>query len=141
DTAVLEGAAILGGKLIASYLVDVKSELRRYDLDGTPDGLVALPGIGSVAGMSGAAADTEMFYAFTSFATPTTIYRYDVESGMAAVWAAPEVAFDPGLYDVSQRFYASKDGTQVPMFIVRRKNLPPGPAPILLYAYGGFNIS
>ncbi|GAA0322066.1 prolyl oligopeptidase family serine peptidase [Sphingomonas oligophenolica] len=139
--AVLEGAAILGGKLIASWLVDVKSELRRYDLDGTPDGLVALPGIGSVAGVSGTAADPELFYAFTSFATPTTVYRYDVATGAATAWAAPDVAFDPGLYEVSQRFYASKDGTRVPMFIVRRKDLPPGPAPTLLYAYGGFNIS
>jgi prolyl oligopeptidase len=141
DKAVLEGAGIVGGKLIASYLVDVKSELRRYGLDGKPDGVVALPGIGSVAGTSGAADDDELFYAFTSFATPTTIYRYDLKTGTAAPWAQPKVAFDPGLYDVSQRIYASKDGTKVPMFIVRRKDLPAGPAPTLLYAYGGFNVS
>lgn len=141
DKAVLEGAGIVGGKLIASYLVDVKSELRRYTLDGKPDGIVALPGIGSVAGTSGAEDDNELFYAFTSFATPTTIYRYDLATGAAVPWAKPKVAFDPGLYDVSQRFYASKDGTKVPMFIVRRKDLPAGPAPTLLYAYGGFNVS
>jgi prolyl oligopeptidase len=141
DKAVLEGAGIVGGKLIASYLVDVKSELRRYGLDGKPDGVVALPGIGSVAGTSGAADDDELFYAFTSFATPTTIYRYDLKTGTAIAWAKPKVAFDPGLYEVSQRFYASKDGTKVPMFIVRRKDLPAGPAPTLLYAYGGFNVS
>lgn len=141
DKAVLEGAGIVGGKLVASYLVDVKSELRRYALDGTPDGVVALPGIGSVAGTSGAADDDELFYAFTSFATPTTIYRYDLKTGAATPWAKPKVAFDPGLYDVSQRFYASKDGTKVPMFIVRRKDSPAGPAPTLLYAYGGFNVS
>nr|WP_299907794.1 prolyl oligopeptidase family serine peptidase [Sphingomonas bacterium] len=141
DKAVLEGAAIMGGKLVASYLVDVKSELRRYDLNGKPDGVVALPGIGSVAGTSGEADDPELFYAFTSFATPTTIYRYDVKTGAAVTWAQPKVAFDPGLFDVSQRFYTSKDGTKVPMFIVRRKDRPAGPAPTLLYAYGGFNIS
>jgi len=141
DKAVLECAGIVGGKLIASYLVDVKSELRRYALDGKPDGVVALPGIGSVAGTSGAADDDELFYAFTSFATPTTIYRYDLKSGTATPWAKPEVAFDPGLYDVAQRFYVSKDGTKVPMFIVRRKDPPTGPAPTLLYAYGGFNVS
>jgi prolyl oligopeptidase len=141
DKAVLEGAGIVGGKLIASYLVDVKSELRRYALDGKSDGVVALPGIGSVAGTSGAADDDELFYAFTSFATPTTIYRYDLKTGTAAPWAQPKVAFDPGLYDVSQHFYASKDGTKVPMFIVRRKDLPASPAPTLLYAYGGFNVS
>ena len=141
DMAVLEGAGIVGGKLVASYLVDVKSELRRYDLNGKPDGMVTLPGIGSVAGTSGAADDDEMFYAFTSFATPTTIYRYDLKTGSATAWAKPRVAFDPGVYDVAQRFYASKDGTRVPMFIVRRKDLPAGPAPTLLYAYGGFNVS
>lgn len=141
DKAVLEGAAIVGGKLIASYLVDVKSELRRYDLTGKPDGKIALPGIGAVAGTSGEADDAELFYAFTSFATPTTIWRYDVSTGKATPWAQPKVAFDPGLFDVSQRFYTSKDGTKVPMFIVRRKDQPPGPAPTLLYAYGGFNIS
>jgi prolyl oligopeptidase len=141
DKAVLEGAGIVGGKLVASYLVDVKSEVRRYTLDGKPDGVVPLPGIGSVAGTSGAADDDELFYAFTSFATPTTIYRYDLKTGTATPWARPKVAFDPGLYEVSQRFYTSKDGTKVPMFIVRRKDLPAGPAPTLLYAYGGFNIS
>lgn len=141
DRAVLESAAIMGGKLVAAYLVDVKSELRRYDLDGRPDGVVALPGIGSVAGISGEADDPEAFYAFTSFATPTTIFRYDMKTGQATPWAQPKVAFDPGLFDVSQRFYASRDGTKVPMFIVRRKDLPPGPVPTLLYAYGGFNIA
>jgi prolyl oligopeptidase len=141
DKAVLEGAGIIGGKLIASYLVDVKSEVRRYDLNGKPDGNVSLPGIGSVAGISGEADDTEAFYAFTSFAMPTTIYRYDVKTGTTTPWAQPKVAFDPGLYQVSQRFYASKDGTKVPMFIVRRTDLPAGPASTLLYAYGGFNIS
>jgi len=141
DKAVLEGAGIVGGKLVASYLVDVKSELRRYTLDGKPDGVVALPGIGSVAGTSGAQDDDELFYAFTSFATPTSIYRYDLKTGTATPWAKPKVSFDPALYDVSQRFYASRDGTKVPMFIVRRKDLPPGPAPTLLYAYGGFNVS
>jgi prolyl oligopeptidase len=141
DKAVLEGASIIGGKLIATYLVDVKSEMRRYDLDGTPDGTVALPGIGSVTGGSGDQEDSESFYAFTSFATPTTIYRYDVTAGTATIWAQPRVAFDPAIYRVDQRFLTSKDGTRVPMFIVRRKDLPDGPAPTLLYAYGGFNIS
>jgi len=138
--AVLESASILGGKLIADYLVDVKSEVRRYDLNGTPDGTVALPGIGAVVGGSGTQDDAETFYAFTSFATPTTIYRYDVNTNQSTVWAQPKVAFDPAGYAVEQRFYASKDGTKVPMFVVRRKDVT-GPAPTLLYGYGGFNIS
>lgn len=140
DKAVLDGASIVGGKLFASYLVDVKDEVRRYTLDGKADGTIALPGIGAVAGLSGDERDSEMFYAFTSFATPTTIYRYDVATGKATPWAAPKVAFDPARYAVEQRFYASKDGTRVPMFVVRRKDVT-GPAPTLLYAYGGFNIS
>ncbi|AOH86276.1 prolyl endopeptidase [Sphingomonas panacis] len=138
--AVLESASILGGKIVADYLVDVKSEVRRYGLDGTPTGKVALPGIGAVVGGSGTQGDSEAFYAFTSFATPTTIYRYDVKTDTSTIWAQPKVAFDPAAYAVEQRFYASKDGTRVPMFVVRRKDVA-GPAPTLLYAYGGFNIS
>lgn len=137
---VLDGASIVGGKLLLSYLADVKSEVRRYTLDGKSDGVVPLPGIGDVGGFSGDQDDPETFYAFTSFATPTTIYRYDVATGKATPWAAPKVAFDPSRYSVEQRFYASKDGTRVPMFVVKRKDVT-GPAPTLLYAYGGFNIS
>ncbi|MEO5867012.1 MAG: prolyl oligopeptidase family serine peptidase [Sphingomonas sp.] len=140
DKAVLANAGIVGGKLVAEYLVDVKSEVRRYGLDGKRDGTVALPGIGSVVGISGTQDDPEVFYSFTSFATPTTIYRYDVRTGAASVWAQPKAAFDPADYDVAQRFYTSKDGTRVPMFVVRKKSVT-GPAPTLLYAYGGFNIS
>ena len=137
---VLAGASLVGGKLLVSYLADVKSEIRRYTLDGKPDGVVPLPGIGAAGGFGGEEGDPETFFAFTSFATPTTIYRYDVTTGQATPWAAPKVAFDPARYSVEQRFYASKDGTQVPMFVVRRKDVT-GPAPTLLYAYGGFNIS
>lgn len=137
---VLAGASLVGGKLLVSYLADVKSEIRRYTLEGKPDGVVPLPGIGAAGGFGGEEGDPETFFAFTSFATPTTIYRYDVKTGQATPWAAPKVAFDPARYSVEQRFYASKDGTQVPMFIVRRSDVT-GPAPTLLYAYGGFNIS
>ena len=141
DKATLEGAGIVGGVLIAEYLSDVKSEIRRYALDGTPMGTVPLPGIGSAGGFGGDQNDPETFFAFTSFATPTTIYRYDVKTGKATTWAAPKVAFNPGDYAVEQVFYASKDGTKVPMFIVRKKGAAKGPAPTLLYAYGGFNVS
>ena len=137
---VLAGASLVGGKLLVSYLADVKSEIRRYTLEGKPDGVVPLPGIGAAGGFGGEEGDPETFFALTSFATPTTIYRYDVKTGQATPWAAPKVAFDPARYQVEQRFYASKDGTQVPMFIVRRSDVT-GPAPTLLYAYGGFNIS
>ncbi len=137
---VIDGANLVGGRLLVSYLADVKSDVRRFTLEGKPDGAVALPGIGDVGGFGGTADDSETFYAFTSFATPTTIYRYDVKTGQATPWATPKVAFDPARYQVEQRFYTSKDGTRVPMFVVRRKDVS-GPAPTLLYAYGGFNIS
>jgi prolyl oligopeptidase len=140
DKAVLDGAGIIGGKLIATYLVDVKSEVRTYGLDGKLAGKVSLPGIGSVGGFGGEADDPETFYSFTSYNMPTTIYRYDVATGKSTIWAQPKVAFDPADYVVSQVFYASEDGTRVPMFIVRKKGTS-GPAPTLLYAYGGFNIT
>jgi prolyl oligopeptidase len=140
DQAVLQSANIVGGTIVASYLVDAKTEVRRHALDGRPLGTVDLPGIGTAAGFGGDQDDGETFFAFTSFATPTTIYRYDVKSGQATPWAEPKVAFDPADYVVEQRFYASKDGTRVPMFVVRRKDVT-GPAPTLLYAYGGFNIA
>jgi prolyl oligopeptidase len=141
DAAVLDGASIVGETLLASYMVDVKSEVRRYSLAGKRLGDVALPGIGSVGGFGGEAGNNETFYAFTSFDRPTTIYRYDAATDAATEWAAPKVAFDPEAYSVEQLFYASKDGTKVPMFVVKRKDLPKGPAPTLLYGYGGFNIA
>lgn len=139
DAAVLQGAGIVDGQLVATYLADVKTELRRYDLAGKRLGEIALPGIGS-AGFRGDADDREAFLTFTSFNQPATIYRYDMRTGERTVWASPKVAFDPARYDVTQVFYPSKDSTRVPMFVVKRKDVT-GPAPTLLYAYGGFNIS
>lgn len=141
DNATLEGAAIVGGTIVAAYLSDVKSEVRRFTLDGKRMGDVPLPGIGSASGFGGDQDDPETFFAFTSYATPTTIFRYDVKSGRATPWATPRVAFNPADFDVDEQFYASKDGTRIPIFIVRKKGLPTGPRPTLLYAYGGFNIS
>ncbi|QDX25543.1 S9 family peptidase [Sphingomonas suaedae] len=140
DAATMEGAGIVGGQLFVSYLVDAKDEMRRYALDGKLLGKVDTPGIGSIAGFSGDPDESEAFYAFTSFNMPTTVYRYDVKSGKATTWAQPKVDFDPSKYGVEQRFFTSKDGTKVPMFIVKRKDVT-GPAPTLLWAYGGFNIS
>lgn len=140
DKATLEGAGIVGGQLLVSYMVDAKDEMRRYSLDGKLLGKVATPGIGSIAGSSGDADNSEMFYSFTSFNMPKTVYRYDVKTGESTVWAQPKVAFDPAKYGVEQRFFTSKDGTRVPMFIVKRKDVT-GPAPTLLWGYGGFNVS
>ena len=139
DQATLDSVSMVGGKLIASYLADAKTEVRVHDLNGGLLSKVALPGIGTASGFGGDSDDKETFFAFTSFNRPTTIYRYDVASGAASIWEAPKVAFNPEDYSVEQRFYASKDGTRVPMFIVRKKGTT-GPAPTVLYGYGGFNV-
>jgi prolyl oligopeptidase len=136
----LNNGWLLGGRLLASYLVDAKTEIRRFLLDGTPDGTVELPGIGSAGGFLGDPEDPESFFVFTSFDAPTTVYRYDIASNLRTVWAEPEVEIDLDRIAVEQRFYTSKDGTRVPMFIVRRKDVT-APAPTMLYAYGGFGIS
>ena len=140
DQATLDSAHLVGGKLIANYLADAKTEVRVHGLDGALVRKVELPGIGTASGFAGKFEDPETFFAFTSYNRPTTIYRYDVKNGEQGVWAAPKLAFNPDDYSVNQVFYASKDGTRVPMFLVRKKTVS-GPAPTLLYAYGGFNIS
>lgn len=138
--AVLNDAVLIGGRLIGSYLSDAQTQVERYQLDGSPDGVVELPGIGSAGGFRGRLDDDEGFFVFTSFNTPTTIYSYDVAANSRTVWAAPKVTLDLDSIVVKQRYFASKDGTKVPMFIVRRADIT-GPAPTILYAYGGYAIS
>jgi prolyl oligopeptidase len=105
-------------------------------------GELPLPGIGSVNTIQGKQGDDELFYSFTSFLYPTTVYRFDLKSRRNEVFRAPKVAFDPGQYETRQVFYTSKDGTRVPMFITAKKGVQlDGSNPTLLYAYGGFNIS
>ena len=139
----LGGVSLVGGKLVASYLRDAKSQIDIFDLDGNPVREVALPGIGSAGGFGGDADASETFYYFTSYNQPAAIYRYDMETGESEPWAQPEVAFDPDDFVVEQQFYESRDGTRVPMFIVRSKEVAQSgkAVPTLLYGYGGFNIS
>ena len=137
----LEGASLVGNRLIVAYLGDAKSHADVFTLDGRPAGQVGLPDIGTASGFSGKARDTETFYSFTGFTTPATVYRYDSATNRSEVFFSPKLAFDPAAYSTTQVFYPSKDGTHIPMFIVRRKDLPAGPQPTLLYGYGGFNIS
>ena len=137
--SAIDNVSLIGGRLIASYLVDAKSEARVYSTTGKQLSTIALPGLGTVSGFNGKDSDSETFFAFTSFNRPTTIYRYDASTGQATAWAAPKLTFDPDSINVEQRFYVSKDGTRVPMFIVRKKGAN-GPAPTMLYGYGGFNI-
>jgi prolyl oligopeptidase len=112
--------------------------LRRFTLDGKPAGTVKLPGVGSARFLEGDA--REAFFVFTSYDAPIAIYHYDVASEVVTPWAEPKVAIDLDSIHVEQRFYRSKDGTEVPLFIVRRKDVAAA-APTLLYGYGGFGIS
>jgi prolyl oligopeptidase len=138
----LEGVNTLNNSFVCTYLKDAHSEVRSFSLDGHPLRTVALPGIGSAGGFGGKRKDTETFYSFTSFTVPGAIYRYDLTNGASSLFRAPKVDFKAGDYETEQIFYASKDGTRVPMFITHRKGLKlDGKNPTLLYGYGGFNIS
>lgn len=137
----LDGAGIVGNRFVAKYLKDAKTQVNIHSLDGKFLREVEFPGIGSASGFGGKQDETETFYSFASFATPPTIYRYDMESGESTLFRQAEVKFDPGDYETKQVFYESKDGTRVPMFIVHRKGIKlDGSNPTLLYGYGGFNI-
>jgi len=131
-----------GGKLFANYLVDAKTAIKQFDMDGQLEREVALPGIGSAGGFGAKKEDQDLFYSFTSFTNPTSIYQYDIASGKSTLYKQSEVDFDPTAYETKQVFYESKDGTKVPMFIVHKKGLElNGKNATYLYAYGGFNIS
>ena len=140
QTDTLVGAHLVGSRMILAYLGDAKTEASLYELDGRRVGAIELPDIGTGAGFGGRAGDPETFYSFSNFATPTTIYRLNTSTGKTDMFAAPKLAFDPADYVVDQKFFDSKDGTKVPIFVARKKTTAPG-APALLYGYGGFNIS
>src|SRR5213595_2058713 len=139
---VLEGVRIIHNLFVANYMHDAHSRLRLFALDGRPLKDIDLPTLGAVASISGERKDDEMFFAFTSFLYPTTIFRYDFTSGATSVFKAPAIDFDPSGYESKQVFYTSKDGTRVPMFITHKKGIKlDGTNPTYLYGYGGFNIS
>ncbi len=139
---LLRGVSTGGGKLFASYLQDATTRIYQYDYDGSNKKEMKLPGLGSAFGFSGKEGDNTLFYTFTSFIYPGTIFRYDVKNGTSEEFYKTELKFNPGDYIEKQIFYTSKDGTKVPMFIVHAKNLKlDGTAPTYLYAYGGFNVS
>jgi prolyl oligopeptidase len=138
----LDHANVINNEFVLSYLKDAQTEVRIYDLEGKLQRSVDLPGIGTAEGFGGKRKDKETFYAFTSFVSPTTIYRYDLSAGKSSVFRQPKVDFDASRYETKQVFYNSKDGTRVPMFITAKKGLKlDGQNPVLLYAYGGFNVS
>jgi len=138
---VLEVSAV-GGKLFANYLKDATSYVEQYDRAGRRERVIALPGVGTASGFRGKNADKATYYTFTSYTYPPTIFRLDVASGQSRVYKKPTVQFDPTKYESKQVFFASKDGTRVPMIITHRKGLAlNGRNPTLLYAYGGFAVN
>jgi prolyl oligopeptidase len=131
-----------GGYIFASYLRDALSAVEQYDLDGNLKRTVELPGQGTAAGFGGKWADESLYYTFTSYINPGTIYHYQIEAGTSEVYKESGVSFDPGEYESKQVFYESKDGTRVPMMITYKKGLElNGENPTMLYGYGGFNVS
>ncbi len=132
----------IGGKLVASYLKDARASVKVFGLDGSLDKELTLPGIGTATGFQGKSDEVETFYSFAGFASPSAVYRLDVKTSESTLFREPKLAFDPADYETRQVFYASKDGTRVPMFISHKKGLTlDGDRPTLLYGYGGFNIS
>ena len=139
----LESISQVGGYLLATYLHDASSQVKVYTEGGEYRHDVALPALGTAVGFGGRRTDQTLYYAFTSFTYPTTIYSYDPAANRSTVWRAPRVDVRPEDYVTTQIFYPSKDGTRIPMFITHRKGLDTksGQLPTYLYAYGGFNVS
>lgn len=138
----ISSVALLNNQWVVTYLKDAHSHVVRYDKQGKRIGEVKLPGLGTLSGFNGASDQKEAYFNFSNFNTPATTYKVDLDSGDVDVVWRPTLNFNPEDYETNQVFVTSKDGTQVPMFLIHRKNLPKdGKRPTLLYGYGGFNIS
>jgi prolyl oligopeptidase len=138
----VSGMSMGGGRLFATYLKDVTTRAYVHALDGTLEREIVLPGIGTAGGFEGEHDATAVYYSFTSFTAPITVYRYDIASGVSTPLRTVTLPFDPTRFDTTQVFVTSKDGTKVPAFIVAKKGLVlDGANPTMLYAYGGFNVS
>ncbi|HEY1837992.1 MAG TPA: prolyl oligopeptidase family serine peptidase [Rhizomicrobium sp.] len=141
-SGVIRSAGLAGGKLIVNSEDIAKSRLDLYGLDGKPIGPLSTPGIGSVSGLSVRNDSDTIYYGFTSFLDPASIYSHDVKTGKTDTFFKPDVKFDSSPYETKQVFFRSKDGTEVPMFIVAKKGVPlDGSNPTILYGYGGFDIT
>ena len=131
-----------GGYIFANYMEDAVSAIKQYTYDGTLVREVALPGVGSAGGFGAKKQDTSLYYSFTNYLTPGSIYSYEISSGASKLYKKPSIDFNSDEYQSKQVFYTSKDGTQVPMIITHKKGIVlDGTNPTILYGYGGFNIS
>jgi len=131
-----------GGYIFANYMENAVSAIKQYRYDGTLVREVALPGVGSAGGFGAKKQDTSLYYSFTNYLTPGSIYSYEISSGTSKLYKKPSIDFNSDEYQSRQVFYTSKDGTQVPMIITHKKGIVlDGTNPTILYGYGGFNIS
>ncbi len=138
----IQAIALINNQFVVFYLKDAHTQIRVFELDGSSVREIPLPGLGSAGGFGGKRYETETFYTYTSFTTPSIIYRYDFTTDESTLFRQPTVSFNPDEYDSKQVFYTSKDGTQIPMFITHKKGLElNGQNPTYLYGYGGFGIS
>jgi prolyl oligopeptidase len=139
---LLQSVNTAGGHLFAGYLKDASDRVIQFSRSGQMEREIVLPGIGTIGGFGGEKEAVEIFYTFTSFIVPPTIYRYDIEKGSSEEFRKTEVKFDASAYETKQVFYTSKDGTKIPMFLIHKKGIElNGKNPTYLYGYGGFNIS
>jgi prolyl oligopeptidase len=131
-----------GGYIFANYMVDAVSKVMQFDYDGKLVREIKLPGVGSAGGFGTKKEEKELYYSFTNYITPGSIYKYDIANGNSELFIKPEIDFNPDNYESHQIFYPSKDGTKIPMIITHKKGLKmDGKNPTMLYGYGGFNIS
>jgi prolyl oligopeptidase len=142
-TEPLDSVGAAGGKLFVTYMKDVASKAYVHNLEGTLENEIELPGLGAVSGLGGNMDDKFVFYNYTSFTYPSTIFRYDISSRRSSVFRAPEIpGLDTNQYETKQVFVPSKDGAKVPMFLTYKKGIAlDGNNPTLIYGYGGFNIA
>ena len=142
ETENVLNVSTAGGKIFASYLKDATSLVMQYDMDGNLERTVTLPGVGSASGFSAKKTEKELYYTFTSYIYPPTIFKYNIASGQSIEYKKAGVEFDPSKFVSKQVFYTSKDGTKIPMIITHKKGIElNGKNPTLLYGYGGFSVS
>lgn len=142
ETENVLSASKAGGYFFAEYMVDAVSKVLQYDYSGKLVREVELPGVGSAGGFGAKKEEKELYYSFTNYVTPGSIYKYDIENGTSELYRKPDIDFNPENYESNQVFYTSKDGTKVPMIITHKKGIElNGKNPTILYGYGGFNIS
>jgi len=130
-----------GGYFFASYMVDAITQVKQYDYQGELVRDIELPGVGTASGFGAKKDEDHLYYSFTNYTTPGSIYKYDIESGESELYVTPEIDFNPEDFESKQVFYTSKDGTEVPMIITHKKGIElNGNNPTMLYGYGGFNV-